>query len=215
MWRVEYSRQGIAEDFIQLFFSKVTPLHVWLLILELIEKKQTETDFYMNILLKNIFHKIYFDRVLPSPPTPNLSYLYIHSTFFILLLSLKQTKTNRNKNQNKQAKDQWHKNAQTKQIGTESLPKCPWIFSVLTTYSRSRGLPGNVIDMPNETSLEKTDTYFARGCQFQLASWLGVGFCLRWTLRRLCAWCCGPCECICEAVLLYPKDTVSLESSIA
>lgn len=46
---------------------------------------------------------------------------------------------------------------------------------MLVNYSQAWSLPWSVVDITNDTRLEKAEFYFASGYQLQVASWLGVG----------------------------------------
>lgn len=57
----------------------------------------------------------------------------------------------------------------------QKAPSPKWTCFVLVNCSWACSQPWRMVDKLSDISLEKTDIPFARKCQLQVVSWLGVG----------------------------------------
>lgn len=82
------------------------------------------------------------------------------------------------------------------------LLKTPLICFVLVIYCCAWGLTLNVVCIPSETPLKKTNLFFVRGCQLETACRIGMGTCVHLHSQSwVSIWLrpeqvlCTPCAC--------------------
>lgn len=126
--------------------------------------------------LINFFIHYVFIWITSSCPQllANTIHLTTYPPNFMFLSLTHQKKFHKNKIQNKQEKISKAKQTNQQQNKTEFHRKKRGVCFVLTSYPWAWVLPWNVVDIPSDTPLEKTDFPFAIRQQLQMASLLNL-----------------------------------------